>query len=242
MPFDREHQPADLAALAAALENVAPKFDVPSGLGHRVLAAVEAEAARANGASNLHVGEVQRPEPSLPKAIEPVRSQSSQRKQRTGFSGFTWPRRFGLAVAAVGVVLFAGTRIGGDQGGGAGTLELEGTLAAVQGSGEGDVAVTLLGTGREIAFASDALPMLPTGDYYELWFVGAGDSPSDPNRISGGTFHPDENAETDVLLHAAVDPRQYPRIEITDEPSDGDPASSGEVVLELDATDLIDPE
>lgn len=86
--------------------------------------------------------------------------------------------------------------------------------------------------GRIVVLESDTLPILPLGEYYELWFVGPTDSPESPDRISAGTFHPDyDDGYTLVVLHAAVDPGLFPQLEITAEVADGDPAPSDDVVL-----------
>ena len=78
-----------------------------------------------------------------------------------------------------------------------------------------------------ITLRTDELPILPKGEYYELWFVGPGDTPAAPNRISAGTFHLDENGRSSVNLAAAVDPALYPVLSVTAEPGDGDPAPDG---------------
>ena len=75
------------------------------------------------------------------------------------------------------------------------------------------------------------LPILPTGEYYQVWFVGPDDEPGAPDRISAGTFHPDPQGRSDVRFAAAVDPALYPIVEITAEPGDGDPLPTGPVVL-----------
>jgi Anti-sigma-K factor rskA len=77
---------------------------------------------------------------------------------------------------------------------------------------------------------TDELPILPKGELYELWFAGPGDSPSRPNRISAGTFHPDERGRTRVRLAAAVDPALYPVLSVTKEPGDGAPQPGVEVL------------
>ena len=117
----------------------------------------------------------------------------------------------------------------------AGELEVEGTLAATRAlpGATGDVEVRLLDIGREIEFRSDSLPILPKGAYYELWFVGPGDSRRAPNRISAGTFHPDEDGRSHVTFTAAVDPAKYPVIAVSREPGDGDPRRTGPDVLRL---------
>ena len=73
-----------------------------------------------------------------------------------------------------------------------GTLEFETTLRAPAGKGEATAAVRgiLTGTGRTVQLRTDDLAVLPKGEFYELWFVGADDAPRSPDRISAGTFHP----------------------------------------------------
>ena len=87
------------------------------------------------------------------------------------------------------------------------------------------------GIGRVIRLRTDELPILPEGEYYELWFIGPGDSPAAPNRISAGTFHPDEDGRSDVTFAAAVDPFLFRVLSVTAEPGDGDPRPTGPEVL-----------
>jgi hypothetical protein len=82
-----------------------------------------------------------------------------------------------------------------------------------------------------IAVRTDDLPILPRGEYYELWFVGPGDTPTHPNRISAGTFHPDRQGRSNVDFTAAVDPKLYPILSVTAEPGDGNPQRTGPEVL-----------
>ena len=91
--------------------------------------------------------------------------------------------------------------------------------------------VNVIGPGRLVEVKSDTVPIIPKGTYYELWFVGPGDTPGTPNRISAGTWHPDTRGITDVRFLIAADPELFPDIEVTEEPPDGDPAPSGRVVL-----------
>ncbi len=108
-------------------------------------------------------------------------------------------------------------------------------LAAPRGGpAQADVEVRKTGIGRVIRFESDDLPILPKGEYYELWFVGPGDTRSRPNRISAGTFHPDEQGRSEVRFAAAVDPAEYPVLSVTAEPGDGNPERTGPEVLRSD--------
>jgi anti-sigma-K factor RskA len=141
-----------------------------------------------------------------------------------------WPRVAAVAGAAAAAVLalVAGTRLDRPEG----TVELTAALAEPGGGrAQASVEVRKTGIGRVIRFKSDTLPILPKGEYYELWFVGAGDSRSRPNRISAGTFHPDEQGRSHVRFAAAVDPAKYPVLSVTAEPGDGNPEATGPEVL-----------
>jgi hypothetical protein len=132
-----------------------------------------------------------------------------------------------LAVVVAAVVL----ALGAGDGASPGELEIEATL---RGSDDPSLVASAdvfrQGFGRTIELSSENLPVLPTGEFYELWFVGPGDGPGAPNRISAGTWHPDEEGLTQVAFHAAVDPALFGVIEVTREPADGDPAPSEPVL------------
>lgn len=93
------------------------------------------------------------------------------------------------------------------------------------------VSLVETGIGRVVELRTDDLPILPKGEYYEIWFVGPGDRRGRPNRISAGTFHPDKKGRSNVTFAAAVDPARYRRMAITAEPGDGDPSPAGPDVL-----------
>lgn len=143
-------------------------------------------------------------------------------------------RRLGWRIAAVGAaaaVAAAALAVGLRDGSQPGELELRAALRAPNGPARASVEVRKIGIGRVITFSSDTLPVLPKGDYYELWFVGRGDRPGHRNRISAGTFHPDPNGRSNVELTAAVDPAVYPVVSVTAEPGDGDPRPTVQEVL-----------
>jgi hypothetical protein len=140
-------------------------------------------------------------------------------------------RWFALAAAVVAllvgaVVMRTVTRDTPDD------VEFAGVMVGPDGEpAPADLRVVATGIGRVLDLETEALPILPTGDLYEVWFVGPGDTPERPNRISAGTFHPDEDGRTDVRMTAAVDPSLFPIVEVTAEPGDGDPRATGPVVL-----------
>lgn len=90
--------------------------------------------------------------------------------------------------------------------------------------------------GRIVTLRSDTLPVVPYEQYYELWFLT---DEGEPTWVSAGTFHPDDEGNTVVVLHAAVDPSVVSEIRITREPRDGSPAPSDDLVAE-GAVDLLD--
>ena len=171
----------------------------PPGLEERTLRAVRGAAGVA---------------PPAP-AQRPRRRRLSLRSRRLALAG-------GLA-ALLGAAVFAGTQIEGDEL--PGSLELRATLSSPAGT-SASATVRETGVGRVIDFRTDELPILPKGEYYELWFVGPGDRPGRVNRISAGTFHPDAQGRSNVRFAAAVDPAKYPGLAVTAEPGDGDPAPS----------------
>lgn len=201
----------ELAATAALVRAAAPPFDTPPDLASRVHAAVIA---------------LDDEEPTPFRATRPGPVKTPR---------WSWPRRLmlanGLAIAAIAAVVVA-LQVGGGKDG---VVEVSGDLTAADGATVAAVEVREIGIGRIVDLESDELPILPKGEFYEVWFVGPGDSAGSPNRISAGTFHPNPDGRSDLELKAAVDPSLFPRIEITAEPGDGDPAPSGTVVAELDS-------
>ena len=137
------------------------------------------------------------------------------------------------AAAAVAVAFLAGANLvdSDDTDPTAGTVEFEAALRSPAGDSTAEVVGIKTGIGRIVRLNSDDLPILPKGEYYEVWFVGPGDTPAKPNRISAGTFHPDDQGRSEVELTAAVDPAKYPELAVTAEPGDGNPAPNGPEVL-----------
>jgi len=234
-----------LGGVAGKLATMAPAT-VPPDLTAGVLAAVESVAsadARLAAGGDLATVEWGRemngthrslPEPGREPVVGPTAVRSEKRPRRSAWSG--WPLRVGFAAAFAAMTAAIVIAVGSDGSGVTAPVEIQGTLS---GDSSGEIVVSELGSGREVELTSSELPILPKGELYEIWFVGPGDAPADPNRISGGTFHPDEAGNTDVTLHAAVDPALYPLIEITAEPGSGDPAVEGDVIARLDGSDQL---
>lgn len=207
--------------VAALLTIMAPRLSVPPPeLEERTLAAIRAAAGAhgtwtANGADSPV---------EAPNGAAPLTTPWADRLRlpRLALAG-------GLAAVALGAGVLAGTLLDGDRGL-PGTTEVEATLTA-PGGATAEATVQKTGIGRVVDFSTGDLPILPMGGYYELWFVGPADRPGRPDRISAGTFHPDENGRADIRFTAAVDPAEYRGLAVTAEPGDGNPAPDGEDVL-----------
>ncbi len=211
-----------LGPAASLLGRAAPPVALPADLERRTLAAVARAAGAENAVANGKVHEAgarfERPPASAPEPAPRSRRRLAWRRPALAA---------GMAVALAAAVL-AGTQLGGDDL--PGSPELDATLTGAGGQTASAV-VQKTGIGRVIEFRTDELPILPKGEYYELWFVGPRDRPGNPERISAGTFHPDEDGRSNVRFAAAVDPAKYPRLAVTAEPGDGDPAPSAPDIL-----------
>lgn len=194
---------AELEPAVGLLRDAAPADVPPPSLQARTLLAIEREAA---------------------ETAEPARERPHRRRR-------SWLPRLALAGAAAVAIAAAGLvglRVGEERQ--AGTLEVDTRL-----TGQGLTAsarVTETGIGRIVAIESEKLPVLDNKrEFYEVWFVGPGDSEQSPNRVSAGTFHPDERGRASVRLAAAVVPKNYPVVSVTREPRNGDPRNTGPEVL-----------
>lgn len=141
-----------------------------------------------------------------------------------------------IAAAIAGGVLMARVQ-GPASDESAGVVEFEQEIATT-GNGRVEVVGRRVGIGRTVEIRSDSFPILPTAEFYEVWFLAAGDTPTTPMRISAGTFHPDLAGRTFVQMTAAVDPNTYPILAITAETADGDPRPSSNEVMRSTLTIL----
>jgi anti-sigma-K factor RskA len=142
------------------------------------------------------------------------------------------PRLAGLAVAAVIAVLLA---VGGAvvwQRIGASSPATTIALAAPgSGAARGLLHVHPMPSGVAVDLEVEGLAPTTPGRHYELWFVGPGDSLQKPNRISAGTFVVGTSGKAKVQMFSAASLTRYPKVGITDEPNDGNPARTGPKVL-----------
>ena len=110
-------------------------------------------------------------------------------------------------------------------------IPLTATVPASEGGGE--ISGEMEEGNLEIELVVWGLPELQEGEYYELWYAK-----EDGGRISCGTFRAQRGDQTTVNLTAPASAVSYPEIEVTREPDDGDPGSSGEKVLVGDLRSL----
>jgi anti-sigma-K factor RskA len=99
------------------------------------------------------------------------------------------------------------------------------------GPARGQAVVFETDAGLEVELSVEGLEPTPEDAVLECWFVGEGDSPETPNRVSVGTFRVDSSGEAEVQMSGAVDLDQFPRMGVTLETDGGDPAQTGDKVL-----------
>ena len=80
-------------------------------------------------------------------------------------------------------------------------------------------------SGLAVELDVSGLPPSPRGYYYQAWMKGP------RGLVTIGTFHMRGGPAGTVELWSAVSLADYPVITVTREPEDGNPASSGQVVL-----------
>ena len=102
-------------------------------------------------------------------------------------------------------------------------VALAGTRLAPAASAVAKLHATPSGLAIELDVAG--LPPSPPGFYYQAWMKGP------HGLVTIGTFHMRGGPAGTVELWSAVTLADYPVITVTREPEDGNPASSGQVVL-----------
>jgi anti-sigma-K factor RskA len=124
-----------------------------------------------------------------------------------------------LLAAILGVVFLRGT-IGNSP------AELPLTATALAPGARGELRGERVGENFQFELDAHGLPKLRKDEYYEMWYAR-----KDGKRISCGTFRPQPGGRTAVKLTAPVNAASYPKIEVTREPDDGNPGTSGKKVL-----------
>jgi hypothetical protein len=151
----------------------------------------------------------------------------SERRHASGSRWRTWLP----AAAALLVIAFLSFGVIRAVTGPSDTLALTATSAAPQAGGE--LRGEQIGDNLKVELDAWGLPKPGDGGYYEMWYAKA-----DGGRISCGTFTVKPDGSATVSMSAPVSSVSYPEVEITQEPDNGDPGSSGKVVLEGSLRDL----
>ena len=107
------------------------------------------------------------------------------------------------------------------------------TATALAPGASGELRGEKVGENIQFELEVRGLPELRKNEYYEMWYAK-----EDGERISCGTFRAKPRGQTTVNLTAPVNAVSYPKIEVTREPDNGNPGTSGEEVLVGDLRDL----
>jgi anti-sigma-K factor RskA len=219
----------ELRGLPELLARAAPPVRLPGDLRARTLDAVRQAAETAAAAGELPEQAAPRPE-LVPARVEEAPAPTGRRPGRVSARLVALSRRpfLAAAVAAALVVLLAVPA----------SLFLNRPatteLALVSPSGgpaRGTVVVTQTDRGREFDVRIDGLDPPGQGNLYELWAVGAADTPQHPQRVSLGTFDVPASGKVRVRAFTAASASVFAKVGVTREPQNGNPAKEGPIVL-----------
>lgn len=159
------------------------------------------------------------------RIVAAIADSGTQRRPRAMF-------RYAIVSSVAAVVLAVGLVIGLNAVQENKSLQysasLRGTELAPRASGE--VTLTKTASGWKIQLHASGLPRRGNGEYYEAWLKN-----DEGVLVPVGTFNqPDE-----VILWAGVPPTTHPTFTVTRQLANGDPASTGQVVL-IGAAQRID--
>lgn len=206
------------ARLIAAARTLPLEADPPSQLRDRVL------AARRGAEAGTEPHAIQAPSAPATSAPAPSAPAPSAPAPSRGPSGRGWFGRIawgggGALVGAAAVfilVVIGNPRVAPEL------IPLSGSILAP--SASGSVLLERLPDGSiQVELVMSGLPRSDEGHFYELWLVG------DRGRVSAGTFRSDGSPMTQTFTTAA-DLATYPRVGITLELDDGNPAASDQRV------------
>jgi anti-sigma-K factor RskA len=85
-------------------------------------------------------------------------------------------------------------------------------------------------SGWSVQLTADHLPEPGPGQFYQCWWVGAGNRPGHPSRVSAGTFTVSPSGTASVQMWTAADPDDFSKVEITLD-SATEPGQPGRIVL-----------
>ncbi len=209
--------PGDLRALLAD-----PAFwEDPSPETELAVLALIADAAAAAASAPPAPASIDQPIPVAPRANATVTHLESARSRRRVLSPLALAAAVAVLAGAVGLGFAAG-RSGDDDTTAVASATFGGTVVAESGDLDGQVRLGRSDSGWRIDLQVTGLPRRADGDFYEAWLKDA-----DGVLVSIGTF----NEGADVVLWAGVSPELFTTLTITRETADGDPTSSGDLVV-----------
>lgn len=216
-----------LRGLPELLGRAAPPVRVPPALRARTLAAVRDAAEEAAAAGELP-SPGPRPAPDLAPPAEAAPVELERRRRMPALAAVGRRPWLAAAVAAALIVLLAipaSLVLNRPE-----TTELA-LVAADGGTASGRVLVTKTSTGRTFDVRIQGLRPPKAGKLYELWAVGAADTPDKPQRVSLGTFTVPVSGKVRLRAFTAAPESIYAKVGVTEEPDNGNPAREGPVVL-----------
>jgi anti-sigma-K factor RskA len=159
---------------------------------------------------------VEPPEDLQERVVGAVGNTASPRRSRL--------LRYAIAGTAAAAVLAVGLAFGLHATQGSRPVEYSASLSgtALAPNASGSVTLTKTVSGWKIHLHASGLPRRDNGAYYEAWLKD-----SDGVLVPVGTF----NQPDDVTLWAGVPPTSHPTFTITRQLDNGNPASTGQVVL-----------
>jgi anti-sigma-K factor RskA len=107
------------------------------------------------------------------------------------------------------------------------------TATALAPGAKGELRGEKVGENFQFELEVQGLPELRKDEYFEMWYAK-----EEGERISCGTFRAQPGGQTTVNLTAPVNAALYPKIEVTREPDNGDPGTSGKEILVGDLRNL----
>ncbi|MCW2658825.1 MAG: hypothetical protein JWR06_3018 [Jatrophihabitans sp.] len=204
---------AELDELLDVLTDPAVWAEPDPALEDRIVAAVlEATAGSEATEPSRTAAEVAAP------AVVPTRGRAEPRRRSRWI-------RYGILGVAAAALLGVGLAIGLASGSsGSRPVEfaaaLNGTIRAPHATGE--VTLTKTTSGWKVHLQTSGLPRRSDEEFYEAWLKNR-----KGELVAIGTF----NQADDVTLWSGVPPREYNTVTITLELDDGNPSSSGQVVV-----------
>ena len=205
---------AEFEEVTQALRSAAPAVEPPADLEARTLASLRGAvlAAKQTG-----------------KAAGPASAKMDRRWHwHWNLPVFSVAAVLGAAVAVVAMVLIqsvpavAGTRIP--------LHPVAASLTSAVTPPSGEAIARHSPGGWSIRLTVKDLPLLGSGEFYECWYSGPGNSPRHAELISAGTFTGGRGGTGTFTMWSAADPQQFKIMEITVQRAD-DPGQPGKVLL-----------